>query len=127
MLPFFLSIAGLAIDGGVMFKARRDLQSLADSAARAAAMQVDQQIYRASSGGAVVIDTSAARAVASDYIASAQTAGLNADVAADQDAVQVRLSEDVSTAFMRIVHIDKVHVTAAALAFPRHGISAEQR
>ena len=33
MMPFFLSVVGLAIDGGIVFSARRELQNVADSAA----------------------------------------------------------------------------------------------
>ena len=42
MLPLFLSVIGLAIDAGTIFDARRELQNVADSAARAGAMQIDQ-------------------------------------------------------------------------------------
>src|SRR5207237_1641836 len=72
MLPFFLSIVGLAVDGGAIFRARRDLQDVADSAARAAAMQIDQNVYRASSGSTIVIDPSAARAMAGGYLSEVQ-------------------------------------------------------
>gem|GEM_PF-5201525 len=44
MLPLFLSVIGLAADGGIAFGARRELQNVADSAARAGAMQVDQRV-----------------------------------------------------------------------------------
>ena len=37
MLPLFLAIVGLAADGGLVFSARRELQNIADSAARAGA------------------------------------------------------------------------------------------
>ncbi|MDE3075991.1 MAG: pilus assembly protein, partial [Chloroflexota bacterium] len=50
MMPLFLSMIGLTIDGGQVFDGRRQLQNLADAAARAGATQIDQQAYRASSG-----------------------------------------------------------------------------
>jgi uncharacterized membrane protein len=42
MLPLFVSMAGLAIDGGVLLASRRQLQSVADGAARAGATRLDQ-------------------------------------------------------------------------------------
>ena len=125
MLPFFLSIVGLAVDGGAIFKARRDLQDVADSAARAAAMQIDQNVYRASSGSTIVIDPSAARAVAGDYLGQVQD--LNAQVNASQQEVTVQVQRQVPTAFLRIVHIDSAQIGATAVALPRHGIQQEQR
>ena len=125
MLPFFLSIVGLAVDGGAIFKARRDLQDVADSAARAAAMQIDQNVYRASSGSTIVIDPSAARAVAGDYLG--QVHDVDAQVNADQREVTVQVQRKVPTAFLRIVHIDSAQIGAVAVALPRHGIQQEQR
>ena len=125
MLPFFLSICGLAVDGGAIFKARRDLQDVADSAARAGAMQIDQNVYRASSGSSIVIDTSAARATAGDYLT--QAPDIDAEVAADQQRVTVQVHRKVPTAFLRIVHIDSAQIGATAVALPRHGIQQEQR
>ena len=49
-LPLFVSLVGLAIDGGVVFDARRELQSVADGAARAGAMQLDETAYRTTAG-----------------------------------------------------------------------------
>ena len=46
MLPLFLAVVGLAIDGGVVFAARRELQNVADAGARPGAMQVDHGAYR---------------------------------------------------------------------------------
>ena len=126
-LPFFVSIAGLVMDGGQLFKAQRDLQDVADSAARAAAMQIDQQAYRASSGATIVLDTGAAKAVGGQYITDQQQPDLTATIDAGPDAVRVQVDRDVPTAFMRVVHIDTAHVRAVAVATPRHGISAEQR
>ena len=126
MMPFFLSIAGLAIDSGTMFKERRDMQALADGAARAGAMQIDQTAYRASSGGNVVLDPSAARAAATAYLAG-EPDGVTARVNAGPQQVEVQLSRKVPTAFLRIVHIDSAEVGATAVAVPRHGIATEQR
>src|ERR1700730_1544103 len=55
-LPLFLSIAGLAVDGGVLLASRRQLQSVADGAARAGATRLDLNRLRDSSGADVQLD-----------------------------------------------------------------------
>jgi len=102
MLPLFLSVVGLAADGGIVFSARRELQNVADSAARAGAMQVDQQVYRASSGATVVLDLAGARQVAAQYVAS-QGPEMVAAIAADSRQVVVQVGREVPTSFLRLV------------------------
>ena len=121
MLPLFLSVVGLAVDGGLVFSARRELQNVADSAARAGAMQIDQQAYRDSSGQAVVLDVVAARQVASEYVSS-QGAGLATVVTAESGHVVVQVGRDVQTSFLRLAGIDRVRVTATASAEVRYGV-----
>lgn len=123
MLPLFLSVIGLAIDAGTIFDARRELQNVADSAARAGAMQIDQTVYRQSSGATVVLDTAAARQAASEYAASQGNVAATVDVAPQQ--VVVHVSRDVPLSFLRLVGIGTVRITATAPAAPRHGISSE--
>src|SRR5207237_2876094 len=67
-LPLFVSIAGLAIDGGVLLTARRQLQSVADGAARAGATRLDLDRLRASGGADVQLDQSLATAAAVAYL-----------------------------------------------------------
>lgn len=122
MLPLFLSVVGLAIDAGVVFDARRELQDVADAAARAGAMQVDQQTYRASSGKTVVLDQAAARQVAAQYIAD-QPGGVTATIAIEPRRVVVQASRNVPTSFLRLVGITTVRVSAVATAAARYGIS----
>ena len=50
LLPFFLALVGLAIDGATVFAARRSCQAVADGAARAGAMELDIATYRQSDG-----------------------------------------------------------------------------
>src|SRR5256885_16813735 len=50
-IPLFISTAGLAIDGGVLLASRRQLQSVADGAARAGATRLDLARLRDSGGG----------------------------------------------------------------------------
>ena len=61
-----VAVVGLVTDGGLVFSQRRDLQNVADAAALAGAMQIDQDAYRAS--GAVALDEPAARQAAEEYL-----------------------------------------------------------
>lgn len=126
LLPLFIAVVGLAVDGGVVFNARRELQNVADSAARAGAMQIDQRAYRESAGQRIVLDPESARATAAAYLAN-QRGGLSADVAADPERVVVRVSRDVPTAFLRLVRIDSVRIGAVAPAELRYGIERANR
>ena len=44
-LPLLVTVVGLALDGGVVFAARRELQNVADAAARAGATEVDPAAF----------------------------------------------------------------------------------
>src|SRR5216683_8298003 len=67
-LPVFMSIAGLAIDGGVLLTARRQLQSVADGAARAGATRLDLDRLRASAGTDIQLDQALAHEAAATYL-----------------------------------------------------------
>src|SRR5256885_11263163 len=67
-LPMFISIAGLAVDGGVLLASRRQLQSVADGAARAGATRLDLERLRASGGAEVQLDQRLAAAAARSYV-----------------------------------------------------------
>jgi uncharacterized membrane protein len=121
MLPLFLSVIGLTMDGGIVFGARRELQNVADSAARAGAMQVDQEAYRASSGSSIVLDVEAAQQVAAEYVAG-QSRHVSATIEAEPRRVMVRASREVPTGFLRLVGINTVRITATAHADVRYGI-----
>jgi uncharacterized membrane protein len=124
MMPLFLSAVGLAIDGGVVFKAERQLQNVADGAARAGAMQIDQQTYRATSGATLQLDADKARQTAAQYL-SAQASNVSGQVTADPQQVVVQVKEQVPTSFIRIVGIDSVQISAVAPARLRSGIQQE--
>lgn len=126
MLPLFLSIIGLAIDGGIVFSERRELQNIADSAARAGAMQIDERVYRASSGERVVLDVDAARQVAATYVSS-QPRGLTVEVAAEPGSVTVQVTRDVPTTFLQLMGVRSARVTAVAVAQARYGIERGNR
>ena len=122
MLPFFLSLVGLAADGGLLLASRRELQNEADAAARTGAMQVDQAAYRASSGQTLVLDPAKARQVAAAYLTS-QDPGVSAVITSDRERVMVQVSHEMPTSFLRLVGITTVHVGATSVAQPRYGIT----
>ena len=122
MMPFFLAIIGLAIDGGILFDNQRELQNVADGAARAGAMQIDQQTYRESGGQTVVLDPEGARQVATAYVLDQGTT-LTAGVSADSHQVVVSVNRAVPTGFLRIVGITTIQISATATAEVHHGIT----
>ena len=126
MLPFLLSIIGLAIDGSIVFDERRDLQNIADGAARAGAMEVDQQVYRQTAGASVVLDATKAEHTAADYVAS-QGAGLQPAISVEPQRVVVQVSRQVNTSFLRLAGIDSVKIGATAPAEVRYGIDKSNR
>lgn len=121
MLPFFLAILGLAIDGGVVWDAERQLQATADGAARAGAEAVDTNAYYASNGATVALDPAAARAQAGAYLVR-EASGATWSVAADPREVVVQVRRSVPTSFVRIVGIDTVALRAVGAAEVRHGV-----
>ena len=128
LLPLFLGIAGLAIDGAVLLTARRELQSAADGAARAGATEIDIRALRASSGDEVRLDADRATARTNVYLASRLArevhwhSGPESRVTTTRNAVQVTISGRTPTAFLRALHIDTFPVEATATAAIRHGI-----
>jgi uncharacterized membrane protein len=123
MLTGLIAVVGLAADGGIVFAQRRDLQNLADAAALAGAMQLDEQAYRES--GTVTLDEAAAEQVVAQYLAD--TGDLGYTVAASETGVEVQVSRQASTSFLRVIGIDGVEISASARAEARHGIDAATR
>jgi len=129
-LPLCISIAGLAIDGGVLLASRRQLQSVADGAARAGATRVDLDRLRASAGAEVQLDATLAREATWTYLNARLARELDwqaeptarVEVAARQ--VHVAIQGTLHTAFLRVVHIDSVPVEASAFADVQYGIHA---
>ena len=123
MLPCFLAILGLAIDGDVVWNAERSLQDLADGAARTGAEALDTQAYYASDGRTVALDPTAARQQTELYL-QRDGSGATWSVSADSKEVIVRLRQSVPTSFVRIVGINTVPLTATAIAEVRHGVTS---
>lgn len=120
-----VAVAGLVADGGMVLAQRRDLQNVADAAAAAGAMQLDESVYRASGGEDVSLDEAAAYSAAVGYLSAEDgiTYAVNATVA----RVEVQVSRGASTAFLRVLGIDSVTISASAAAEPRHGVVAAVR
>ena len=118
-----VAVVGLAADGGLVFAQRRDLQNMADAAALAGAMQIDEAAYRAN--GAITLDTAAARRAAEVYLDTAADGA--ATVQASATRVEVHVSRRATTGFLRVIGIDGVTIGARAEAEPRHGIAEATR
>ena len=114
-----LALTALVVDGGVLFSARRNLQGLADSAARAGAMAVDLNSLRSTDH--VKLDPAQAEQAARAYL---QTAGFGGSmtVRADTLAVTVDLAQARPTVMMGLLGIRIVTTEAHAVARPRAGI-----
>ncbi|MGH2728817.1 MAG: pilus assembly protein TadG-related protein [Actinomycetota bacterium] len=119
MLIGLLALTALVVDGGVLFASRRDLQGLADSAARAGAMALDQNALR--SRDVVALDPSQAKQAAMDYLRTAGFGG-SVTVRADTLAVTVDLAQDRPTVMMSLLGIRNMKTEAHAVARPRAGI-----
>src|SRR6266852_5071036 len=113
-LPLFISVAGLAIDGGVLLASRRQLQSVADGAARAGATRLDLDRLRSSGGADVQLDQTLARQAAASYLDErlarelAWQAAPTTYVDTAARRVHVVIQGTMRTAFLRVVHIDSV-------------------
>jgi uncharacterized membrane protein len=115
-----VAVVGLVSDGGLVFAQRRDLQNVADAAALAGAMQLDESAYRAS--GSVVLDEQAAYRAAVGYLED--EGGVTYSVVVRPAGVEVAVSREASTGFLRVVGIDGVEISAKATAEPRHGVAS---
>ena len=129
MLPLFVSLAGLVIDGGVLLYSHRQLQSLADGAARAGATRLDQGRLRDSGGTDIQLDGPTAADAARTYVSEALTRSIRVWqqppatlVNASPRRVEVIIRAIVNTAFLRVVHIDGVPVEVRANANVQYGI-----
>jgi uncharacterized membrane protein len=120
MLLGLLAVAALVVDGGVLFSARRDLQALADGAARAGAMAVDVQNLRETE--LVRLDPEEAEKAARQYLDAAGFNGTST-IRADILSVTVHLSETRPTVMMGLLGVRSVRVQADAVARPRTGIN----
>lgn len=118
LLLALVAVIGLATDGGIVFAQRRDLQNLADGAALAGAMQLDETAYRG--GGVVTLDAVAARRADEAYLSGAD---LTASVTAWTDGIEVQVSRRAPLGFLRVIGLETVTISAGARALPRAGVA----
>ena len=123
MLPLFLAIVGMAIDGGTLFAERRRAQNAADAAARAGAQQIDVDHYRAT--GEVLLDQGWARYEARTYLAALGEGVASVNATGQQVTVAVR--RDVRLSFLKLVGVGEVAIEATAVAEPFYGIDGATR
>lgn len=123
LLPVFLSVVGLALDGGIVFAARRQAQNAADAAARAGAQEIDIARYRDT--GEVVLDDGWARYEARRYAAGLGSPDASIGIAGNQVFVTVR--REVPLSFLRLVGVASVRIEASAVAAPVYGIAEGRR
>ena len=125
MLPLlFLPIVGLTMDAGVVFDAKRDLQNLADGAARVGAMEIDEDVLHTSPRGEVRVHPAHADAAIRTYLFDRlHYAGPDPliDTAHDNRAV-VTVYRDIHPTFLRLLHVGPVRIRATGSAAPCAGL-----
>ncbi|MBV9174864.1 MAG: Tad domain-containing protein [Chloroflexi bacterium] len=132
MIPMlFLPVIGLAISAGAVFDARRDLQNVADGAARAGGMQIDETRLQAldptdpKQDGLVRLDTRLARTAARGYLTQA---GIPADQVDDDVTfngdrqIIVTPWRDVQPTFLKLFHAS-IRIRATGVAEPCSGVA----
>lgn len=121
MLPLFLSVIGLAVDGEAVLRAHRRAQGAADGAARTGAGFVQVGHARAEPGAPDVLDPAAAQAAAVSYVAQVYP-DLRVKTAADEQHLVVVVTQQVTPTFLQLVHVATVQVQARSEARPQGGI-----
>lgn len=100
-----MGFTGLAFDVWHIWEARRDLQSVADSAALAGAGAVDEAWFRGTNPSSVRLDPDLARAYANDAIdaqGDLPTLSTPPVVSANFNLIEVRLETEVDLTLMRL-------------------------
>ena len=120
-----LAILGLVADGGLVLARHRELQGVADAAARAGAAQLDEASYRASNGRTAALNPTQARAAAGRYLRTAGFSG-QANIAALPSQVTIELPEMVRPIIFSSVGIGPIRLAVHAVARPRTGIAQAQ-
>jgi uncharacterized membrane protein len=115
---FFLMLIGLVSDGGRILSQRRDLQGLADGAARAGALAGNQNASR--SGQPTKIDPAAAQAEVAAYLVHAGYTG-TFNVAPATTQVTVDLTDTYPLDFARLLGISTTTLHATATSNPVAG------
>ena len=133
MLPMvFLPILGLMIDAGFVFNARRDLQEIADGAARTGGMEIDVARVQGldpkqGEDGKVRLDPQKAHDAAAQYLVDAGNppGQINDDIDVDKDGrwIVVTARRDVKPTFLSLLHAPTIHMQAQGEAQPCAGVT----
>jgi uncharacterized membrane protein len=120
-----LAILGLVADGGLLFARHRELQAVADAAARAGAAQLDEATYRASDGRTAQLDPTQARAAARRHLRAAGFTG-QASITTSTGQVTIGLAETIRTPIFNNVGFSPIRLAVRSRAEPRTGITQPQ-
>jgi Flp pilus assembly protein TadG len=123
LVPFMFGLLGLTLDGGQMLVTQRQIQGVAEGAARAGAEQLDKDAARDNPTDPAPLDRNLAWTAAADYIA-AQPPGLSAIINTNPAQVSVEVTSGaVPVMFVRAIgYTAPIRVRAMAVAEPRTGI-----
>jgi Flp pilus assembly protein TadG len=120
-----LAILGLVADGGLVLARHRELQGVADAAARAGAAQLDEAGYRASNGRTAFLNPAQAHTAAGRYLRTVRFGG-ETSITATPSQVTIGLSEVVRPIIFSSVGIGPIRLAVHAVARPRTGIAQAQ-
>jgi Flp pilus assembly protein TadG len=120
-----LAILGLVADGGLLLARHRQLQGVADAAARAGAAQLDEPSYRASNGATARLDPSLAEAAAGRYLHTVGFGG-QASITATTTLVRIGLSEVVRPTIVSSIGLGPTRLAVGSVARPQTGITQPQ-
>jgi Flp pilus assembly protein TadG len=120
-----LAILGLVADGGLILARNRELQGIADAAARAGAAQLDEASYRASNGRTATLHPTQAQVAAGRYLRTVRFGG-EASITATPGQVTIGLSEVVRPIIFSSVGIGPIRLAVHTVARPRTGIAQAQ-
>jgi Flp pilus assembly protein TadG len=120
-----LAILGLVADGGLVLARHRELQGVADAAARVGAAQLDEASYRASNGRTANLNPTQAQAAAGRYLRTVRFSG-ETSITANPSQVTIGLSEVVRPIIFSSVGIGPIRLAVHAVARPRTGIAQAQ-
>lgn len=112
-----LVLAGLVVDGGRYFTARRNAQNLAAGAARAGAQGLSEDSLR-DPGAPLSLDRTDAYDRADAYLRAAGTTGT---IVVNADTVTVTVTNDVSPFILGIVGVGDHRLTATETAIAQPG------
>lgn len=115
-----LVMVGLVVDAGMLFAAKRDLQATADSATRAGAAVIDEDVYRSSGGRRTLLDEPAAKEATARQLGDVDVM----DLGASTETVFVRVSRTQPLLLLGFIGVGPLHVEAHSTARPRTGILA---